>query len=349
MKEVLLGEGLTEIGEGAFEGCAKLKEIALPDGLTDIGPEAFRGCAELRGVALPDSVVRVGEAAFPDGALAEDAEAAEAEPADSEPVEDEPAEVEPVESEAVEGAEEEQTVEAAWPMQQNGIEYIDELTLGVKESFTPELRYAPASDGDALTFASENSAIARVDAQGEITGVKRGETTITVRAESGASASCHVTVLSAPKKISFEKKQGALGVGQTMRLEPTLSKDSASHQISWKSGRDEIATVVDGLVTARGEGATEITATAFNGKRASYILTVHPAAEAVRVAESLKLCVNQPPFEPRVALEPEDARSDIEFASDNAGVVAVEDGKLVARQIGSATVTVTARYRRSAR
>ena len=45
MTVVKCPEGLEEIGEDAFKGCAGLREIYIPDSVTSIGGGAFDGCA----------------------------------------------------------------------------------------------------------------------------------------------------------------------------------------------------------------------------------------------------------------------------------------------------------------
>lgn len=49
---------------------ATLREIVLPEGLIEIGAEAFRGCSMLRAAALPESLEVIGERAFLDTEIA---------------------------------------------------------------------------------------------------------------------------------------------------------------------------------------------------------------------------------------------------------------------------------------
>jgi hypothetical protein len=63
-KDVIL-VGVTEIGEGAFEGCTELFEINIPDTVTKIGDRAFYGCDKLVEVIIPESVTEIGDCVFP--------------------------------------------------------------------------------------------------------------------------------------------------------------------------------------------------------------------------------------------------------------------------------------------
>ena len=40
-------EGVKEIGDSAFRGCANLTSVTIPEGVTEIGRHAFYGCKKL--------------------------------------------------------------------------------------------------------------------------------------------------------------------------------------------------------------------------------------------------------------------------------------------------------------
>ncbi len=99
MEHLVVGEGITEIGEynffncvslksvqlpstlksidgmgagtdlasasyGAFQNCESLTEIALPPGLETIEPYAFKNCKSLKSISLPNSLKTLGKCAF---------------------------------------------------------------------------------------------------------------------------------------------------------------------------------------------------------------------------------------------------------------------------------------------
>jgi hypothetical protein len=60
----VLPASVTEICEGAFDGCTSLASITLPESVTQIGLRAFYGCTSLASITLPESVTQIGRWAF---------------------------------------------------------------------------------------------------------------------------------------------------------------------------------------------------------------------------------------------------------------------------------------------
>ena len=64
IKDVQIQEGVTSIGDWAFELCSSLTSVSIPDSVTTIGCDAFSNCSSLTSVTIPDSVTSIGEGAF---------------------------------------------------------------------------------------------------------------------------------------------------------------------------------------------------------------------------------------------------------------------------------------------
>ena len=62
--ELIIPDGVTSIGDHAFEGCTSLTSIVIPDSVTSIGDYAFYGCTGLTSIMIPDSVTSIGHVAF---------------------------------------------------------------------------------------------------------------------------------------------------------------------------------------------------------------------------------------------------------------------------------------------
>ena len=64
LTRAVIGSGVTEIPDGAFEFCDHLESVTLGERVNSIGDYAFFQCYSLRDMNLPASVTRVGKSAF---------------------------------------------------------------------------------------------------------------------------------------------------------------------------------------------------------------------------------------------------------------------------------------------
>lgn len=56
IKEIVIGDGVTSIGDCAFWGCSSLTSIEIPDGVTSIGMSVFDSCSSLTSIEIPVGV-----------------------------------------------------------------------------------------------------------------------------------------------------------------------------------------------------------------------------------------------------------------------------------------------------
>lgn len=63
-KTVSIPSSVREIGNAAFYYCTSLETVTVPDGVTEIGEETFDHCAKLKTVFLPEGITSIGSAAF---------------------------------------------------------------------------------------------------------------------------------------------------------------------------------------------------------------------------------------------------------------------------------------------
>ena len=64
LTSVTIGSGVKTIGDYAFRYCTGLTSIEIPDSVTSIGSYAFRGCTGLTSITIHDSVTSIGSCAF---------------------------------------------------------------------------------------------------------------------------------------------------------------------------------------------------------------------------------------------------------------------------------------------
>ena len=68
LTSVSLPDSLTTISMSAFEDCTGLVSVTIPKNVTEIGMEAFRGCSALKNISLPENLHEVSLFAFDDTA-----------------------------------------------------------------------------------------------------------------------------------------------------------------------------------------------------------------------------------------------------------------------------------------
>ena len=61
---VVINDGVTSIGNGAFYYCTSLTSVTIGNSVTSIGDYAFSGCSGLTSVTIPNSVTSMGSSAF---------------------------------------------------------------------------------------------------------------------------------------------------------------------------------------------------------------------------------------------------------------------------------------------
>lgn len=64
VKQVVIQENITSIGDYAFLNCSELTSIDIPYSVTSIGWEAFNGCVGLTSINIPNSISIIGNYAF---------------------------------------------------------------------------------------------------------------------------------------------------------------------------------------------------------------------------------------------------------------------------------------------
>ena len=241
-----------------------------------------------------------------------------------------------------------------------------ELTEGDEATLTATVAPENATNKN-VTWASSDAAVATVD-EGKVTAVKAGTATITVTTEDGGkTAACSVTVSAKqedpgepedPKDpddpevvpvsgVTLVKTVMELTEGDEATLTATVAPENATNKnVSWSSSDASVATVNDGKVTAVKAGTATITVTTEDGgKTAACEVTVrakvYPVESVSLDKTSLELTEgDEATLTATVA--PENATNkNVTWASSDAAVATVDEGKVTAVKAGTATITVT--------
>ena len=136
-------------------------------------------------------------------------------------------------------------------------------------------------EGQEVTFASSNPAIASVDEYGVVTGNLVGTATILVTVTEGENTvdilSCDIKVGPPAISVQFSRLELAMTVGQKITLERIILPLNTVETAKFSSYDRTIATVsAGGRVTAKAEGSTYIFAQLDNGRFAVCKINVIP-------------------------------------------------------------------------
>lgn len=130
-------------------------------------------------------------------------------------------------------------------------------TAEIYQGDTIDLSAVTDPDGLAVTWNSENNAIATVDENGVVTGVAPGEVTITASVDEHAYAVCNITVL--PKSIVISEDSYEVMIDGSVTI--TASTVPAGQSITWSSSNSEVLSQLSGgTFAARKAGTATITA-----------------------------------------------------------------------------------------
>ncbi|MGN0476737.1 MAG: leucine-rich repeat domain-containing protein, partial [Ruminococcus sp.] len=64
IKNIVIENGVTNIGEYAFKDCISLISVTIPNSVTSIGSGVFENCTSLTGITISNSVTEIGRWTF---------------------------------------------------------------------------------------------------------------------------------------------------------------------------------------------------------------------------------------------------------------------------------------------
>lgn len=214
--------------------------------------------------------------------------------------------------------------------------YNEEISLKTKGTDkTCTLSYQVTGRRNTIRWTTSNSKVVSVSG-GKLTAKSVGTATVTATAN-GVSDTVKVTVSAYEPTITLSQKEYTLYTkkGNTYTLRATI--DGPVKKAVWESSRPEVATVVNGKVTAVGEGETTITATA-NDVVAECRITVK---ESKVILETENITMDKGATA-QLAADVVGYSQSLSYASTNTKVVTVRNGVLTAKNYGEADIKVTA-------
>jgi uncharacterized protein YjdB len=206
-----------------------------------------------------------------------------------------------------------------------------------------------------ITWESSDDSVATVDETGKITAVAVGSAKITAKVVVGADRSaktytsdCEITVakpavtppLTPAQKATIKlnaSKATLYHKGSKSKTTLKATVTGASKTVTWKSSNTKVATVKNGVVTAKAKGTTTISATA-NGVTAKATITVKNAA--LKLKKSAVSIKKGKTYAIKATVTP---KATVTYKSSNKKIVTVsKKGVIKGKKKGKATITVKA-------
>ena len=223
-------------------------------------------------------------------------------------------------------------------LDKTSVEVLIGQTVHLSATVLPE-----ATTDKTIRWSSSDDSVAMVD-EGTVTAHKVGQATI--KATCGnKEASCVVNVLPiVVEEISFNKTSVSLKAGETVTLTATVKPDNATDKtVTWSTSDASVATVNDGVVTAKKVGTATITAKAGDKSATCEItvvatpvtsVTLNKTSASVKAGETVTLTAT---------VKPDDATDKtVTWSTSDATVAAVSNGVVTAKKVGMATITAKA-------
>ena len=146
---------------------------------------------------------------------------------------------------------------------------IDKTTINKGETIKLNVEILPEdAKNHEVIYSSNNNNIAQVDGSGNITGIKSGKATITVKAkENNVSSSVNITVYTPVSDVILQGDEIYLQKEEVTIKPIILPADASNKNISFKSLDTNVVTVTNnGLIKAIEEGTTTIEVKTEEGK-----------------------------------------------------------------------------------
>ncbi|MBR1385694.1 MAG: Ig-like domain-containing protein [Bacilli bacterium] len=224
------------------------------------------------------------------------------------------------------------------------------LTKGGIYSLTATVKPNDATN-QKVTWKTSDEKIVKVDQAGNLEAQEEGFAIITATSDNGKTNDCLVTVVDEDSQkedyltIELNETNKTLIIGETLQLVGTISpNNNVSNTITWESDNSEVASVENGLVTAKKEGSATITAKLESGAKATCEVTVKKNND-VRIltikmnVSIINLNINGS-SQLSVSITPKNATDKtISWSSSNSNIATVDNnGKVTAKKEGTTVI-----------
>jgi len=223
------------------------------------------------------------------------------------------------------------------------------ITLDVGRSIEIEYAIKPSNaTNQGVTITSSDNGIVKVDGN-KIIAMDSGTAKVTIRTNDGGyEATINVKVNMASQivdetDIKLSKTNINLTIGGTTKVAATVVPENATYRsVMWTSSNPSVATVNNGLIEGKSVGTAEIivSTTHKNISKKINVTVSNVEAESISLnKKTLDLTVGSKESL-TVTFNPNNtSNKTITWTSSNTGIITVKDGLVVAKGVGTATVT----------
>lgn len=143
--------------------------------------------------------------------------------------------------------------------------------------------------------------------------------------------------------VTLDQTELTLTAGKAASLKATVQPENTTDTIVWSSSKEEVATVENGIVTAKAAGETVITATCGTVKAECAVTVTPPVmASAVTLDKTELNLYTGDTAALTAAIQPEDTTDPtIAWTTTDAEVASVQNGVVTAGKTGTATITAS--------
>ncbi len=242
------------------------------------------------------------------------------------------------------------------PIKVQSIAVTGPTAVQIGKDITLKAKVSPDNaDNKEVTWSSEDTAKATVDADGKVTGVAEGKAVIKATAKdgSGVFGQLEVTVSKAPvvtvTGVTVDAAQKTIKVGEETQATATVAPAEANQAVTWTSADNKIATVdTTGRIKGVAAGKIKITATSVADTTKSGEVEITVEAEdpavtvtGVKVEAAAEVEVGKT-ITAKATVEPAGANQAVTWESSDKTKATVDD-KGVITGVAAGEVTITAK------
>ena len=306
IKNLVISEGIERIELLAFAKCDNLETVKLPESLTFLDMQTFIQCSKLKSINIPSKITSIGNSTFQETGFTE------------------------------------------FDIPEN-VKSIDSRALGICSKLEKVRVYSTDISYSSEVFEYGSSNLVLYGYEGSTTQTYAQQNKIEFKTLSSSEESPITTMGS----IHLNKNELSLKEDASETLTVSFIEMSSSTKVIWSSSDEKVASVENGKVTAKSVGNTIITVSTEDGqykdtctvsvvkKDSSTEPTTVPITSISLNKSSLSLYIGNTETLVATILPNNSTDKSLVWTSSNSNIATVEDGKIIAKAVGSTIITVS--------